>query len=81
MQLRDKLAKMLDLEDELTEGQMVAASYSAAKYVEKALNAKGIEMGDANVHVIGTGGLCDELRSFGCRVTGGPSSSSSSDDT
>jgi len=80
MQLRDKLAKMLDLEDELTEGQMVAASYSAAKYVEKALSAKGIEMGDANVHVIGTGGLCDELRSFGCRVTGGPSSSSSSDD-
>ena len=58
MQLRDKLAKMLELEDELlTEGQMVAVSYSAAKYVEKALGDKGIQMVDANMHVIGTGGL------------------------
>ena len=74
MQLRDKLAKLLDLEDELIEEQMVAASYSAAKYVEKALGQAGIDMADTNLHVIGTGGLCDELRSFGCRVTGGPSS-------
>ncbi len=71
MQLRDKLSNILHIDD-LTEEQMVSSSYSAARYVKKALDQKGIEMKDANVHVIGTAGLCDEIRSFGCHVTGGP---------
>ena len=36
---------------------MVVASYSATKYVKEALGGKGIQMVDANMHVIGTGGL------------------------
>uniref|UniRef100_A0A7S1C144 Phosphoglycolate phosphatase n=1 Tax=Corethron hystrix TaxID=216773 RepID=A0A7S1C144_9STRA len=72
MQLRDKLANILDCED-LTEKQMVSSGYSAAKYLERALEDRGVPMDRANVHVIGSAGLCDELRSFRCRVTGGPS--------
>ncbi|GFH48619.1 hypothetical protein CTEN210_05095 [Chaetoceros tenuissimus] len=71
MQLRDKLANILDC-PELKEEQMVSSSYSAAKYLEKSLEKNGLSMRDANVHVIGTQGLCDEISSFGARVTGGP---------
>ena len=73
MQLRDKLANILDC-PELKEEQMVSSSYSAAKYLEKSLDENGLSMKDANVHVIGTQGLCDEISSFGARVTGGPDS-------
>ena len=71
-QLRDKLATILDCPD-LTEEQMVSSSYSAARYLQKTFEGRGVSMEDSNVHVIGTGGLCDELRRFGANVTGGPS--------
>lgn len=75
MQLRDKLASILNCE-ELTEDQMVCSSYSAAKYIEKiCLQERGVtSMDTVNIHVIGTNGLCEELRKTGAKVTGGPSS-------
>jgi phosphoglycolate/pyridoxal phosphate phosphatase family enzyme len=80
MQLRDKLATILNCE-ELREDQMVCSSYSAAKYIEKVLlcqQRQGVTSMDAvNIHVIGSHGLCEELRKTGAKVTGGPSSTTS----
>jgi len=72
IQLRDKLASILDC-PELTEDQMVSSSYSAAKYLQNTFDKRGVAMEDLNIHVIGTGGLCEELRDFGATVSGGPS--------
>jgi len=72
MELRDKLSTILDC-PELREDQMVSSSYSAARYLQKTFEKRGVPMKDLNVHVIGTSGLCDELRNFGATVTGGPS--------
>eukprot|EP00979_Chaetoceros_neogracilis_P001760 scaffold315_cov218-Chaetoceros_neogracile.AAC.6 len=72
IQLRDKLANILDC-PELTEDQMVSSSYSAARYLQKVFEKRGLSMEEINVHVIGTEGLCEELREFGARVSGGPS--------
>jgi len=70
MQLRDKLARILNCE-ELTEDQMVCSSYSAARYIEKVcLEQRGVSsMDTVNIHVIGTDGLCEELKKSGARVT------------
>lgn len=72
IQLRDKLANILDC-PELTEDQMVSSSYSAARYLQKLFEKRRLSMEEINVHVIGTEGLCEELREFGARVSGGPS--------
>ena len=72
-QLKDKLAKILST-DYLMEGQMIPASYSAAKYLQKAQAKK--EIAGNRVHVIGSQGLCEELKGFGFDVTGGPSEES-----
>lgn len=77
LQLRDKLANILDC-PELNESQMVSSSYSAARYVEKTFEKRGVSMEDLNVHIIGTDGLCDEFRKFGATVSGGPSNDISS---
>jgi len=56
MQLRDKLAKILDCPS-LEESQMVASSYPAARYVQKIFDKKEQRpMEDLNVHIIGTNG-------------------------
>jgi len=72
MELRDKLSNILDC-PELREDQMVSSSYSAARYLQKTFEKRGVPMEDLNIHVIGTSGLCDELRKFGATITGGPS--------
>jgi len=71
-QLRDKLQKVLGVED-LTVDQMVSSSYAAARYLQKALlvNNKPNDSSRPNIHVIGTSGLCNELRDSGFRVTSG----------
>lgn len=82
MQLRDKLASILNCED-LTEDQMVCSSYSAARYIEKVcLEQRGVSsMDTVNIHVIGTDGLCEELKKSGARVTTGGSGTSPSSST
>lgn len=76
-QLRDKLAKILHLDD-LSENQIVSSSYSASRYLEQFLIDKGKLLKDASIHVIGSSGLCDEVAKLGCYVTGGPSFDKSS---
>ena len=77
-QLRDKLAKLLNM-DSLAEEQMVSSSYSAARYLQRELLGDKNDGGDNNgaakprVHVIGTSGLCAEIESAGFDVQGGPS--------
>ena len=77
-QLRDKLAKLLDMEN-LKEEQMVTSSYSAARYLQRELlggNDEEDSVGGVNrprVHVIGTSGLCSEIELAGFSVEGGPS--------
>jgi len=70
-QLREKLSKILDV-DSLVDEQMISASYSAAQFLKNEVNCGG--MTGKRVHVIGSGGLCEELKSFGFEVSGGPSS-------
>ncbi len=72
MQLRDKLAKVLDCPD-LVENQMVCSSYSAARYIQKKFEERGMSAEELNVHIIGTAGLCDEFHKIGATVSGGPS--------
>jgi phosphoglycolate/pyridoxal phosphate phosphatase family enzyme len=73
-QLGDKLQKVLGVED-LTVDQMVSSSYAAARYLQKSLlendKDKLKDSSPPNVHVIGTSGLCNELRDSGFRVTSG----------
>ena len=72
LQLRDKLAKILQCA-EIQENQIVSSSYSASRYLERICEERGSCIKDTNVHVIGSSGLCDEIRKLGCHVTGGPS--------
>jgi len=90
-ELRDKLTMILVGDDSdgddllLEEEQMVCASYSAARYLQSVFEKQRDSGGDddddddvsctPNIHVIGTSGLCEELRSMGFTVSGGPSSS------
>ena len=71
-QLRDKLASLLGMEDQLKTEQMVTSSYSAARYLQQELLGGG---GPAaripRVHVIGTEGLVSEIASAGFEVQGG----------
>jgi HAD superfamily hydrolase (TIGR01450 family) len=75
-ELRDKLARILNCEDIITEQQIVSSSYSAARFMEKVCQERGVSMKDVNIHVIGTDGLCDEFQRLGAKVTGGSYSSS-----
>jgi len=72
LQLRDKLTKILQCA-EIQENQIVSSSYSASRYLERICEERGSCIKDTNVHVIGSSGLCDEIRKLGCHVTGGPS--------
>lgn len=69
IQLREKLAKILQIEH-LTVDMMVSSSYSCAQYLKREFLEK---KGSGSLHVIGSEGLCDELRATGFNVTGGPS--------
>lgn len=66
-QLCDKLCQVLGT-DTLSEEQMISSSFAAAKYLEANLGSR------RRVHVIGSLGLCTELKSYGFDITGGPSS-------
>lgn len=75
-ELREKLSRLLGLEDFLTIDQMVSSSYSAAQYLKENLmdnNTKSKTPDPQRVHVIGSSGLCEELVAAGFDVTGGPS--------
>ena len=76
-QLRDKLAKFMNCPD-LKEEQMIGSAYSASRYLmrELLLNKKEKEENKLppHVHVIGTEGLCEEIRNAGFIVSGGPGS-------
>lgn len=69
IQLREKLATILNV-DELTKDMMISSSYSCAQYLKRELLEK---KGSKSLFVIGSEGLCEELRSTGFDVTGGPS--------
>lgn len=76
-QLRDKLASLLGMEDQLKTEQMVTSSYSAARYLQQELLGGGGPGGSSGtariprVHVIGTEGLVSEIASAGFQVQGG----------
>ena len=72
----------------LEEEQMVCASYLAARYLQGIFTGqKGTSGGgdgedhpySPSIHVVGTNGMCYELRSMGFTVSGGPSSSLSNE--
>ena len=68
-QLKEKLTGILGI-DGLTEDMMVSSSYSMAQYLKKQiLDTKG----SGRLYVIGSQGLCEELRQTGFNVMGGPS--------
>jgi len=76
-ELRDKLARLMRL-DALSVYQMVGSAYSAARYLQVRLSEDKDDTENQSqmkkkVHVIGTEGLCDEIRNAGFEVTGGPS--------
>lgn len=65
-QLRDKLTSLLGLEpDLLTEDMMVGSSHSCAQYLRRELLD---QKGSGKVFVIGSEGLCEELRQTGFEV-------------
>lgn len=72
-QLRDKLAKMMSCPT-LKEEQMIGSAYSASRYLLRELIVKKSERKTKSpyIHVIGTEGLCEEIRSAGFCVSGGP---------
>lgn len=72
LQLRNKLSKILQC-DEIEENQIVSSSYSASRYLERISKERNVSIKDMNVHIIGSSGLCDEIRKLRCNVTGGPS--------
>jgi phosphoglycolate/pyridoxal phosphate phosphatase family enzyme len=69
MQLREKLSKILGI-DQLTEDMMISSSYSCAQYLKRELLEK---KGSGSLYVVGSEGLCEELRATGFDVKGGPS--------
>jgi len=69
-QLQEKLMLILNL-DTLTLEMMVSSSYSSAQYLKRTLLDQG--KGCKRLYVIGTEGLCSELRQAGFEVFGGPS--------
>jgi len=81
-QLRDKLRSILQI-DSLTEDMMISSSYSAAQYLKRHFEIVNDDSGVVRpstpppcLYVIGSEGLCEELRQTGFEVLGGPSSSS-----
>lgn len=66
-QLCDKLSKLLHL-DNLTVDQMVTSSYSAAKYLQRELQPFSSVQRKPRIHIIGTSGLCEEIRNAGFDV-------------
>lgn len=74
-QLRDKLSKMMSCPD-LKEEQMIGSAYSASRYlIQELMNKYDDDDKDSKkprVHVIGSEGLYEEIRSAGFEVTGGP---------
>ena len=74
-QLKDKLHKILELEGVLNDEMMVSASYSVAMYLKQEIIHK---QGRGRLYVIGSEGLCEELRSSGFTVLGGPSTDKAS---
>lgn len=68
MQLRDKLNSILQI-DTLTEEMMVSSSYSCAQYLkQKFLDPQNKGSSTGRVFVIGSEGLCEELRKTGFEV-------------
>jgi phosphoglycolate phosphatase len=70
IQLRDKLTDILEL-DNLKEEMMVSSSYSCAQYLKREFLDK--DRGCGRLFVVGSEGLCEELRQTGFKVLGGPS--------
>ena len=66
VQLRDKLNRILEI-DTLTEEMMVSSSYSCAQYLKREFLDKN--KGCGRVFVIGSEGLCAELRKTGFSVS------------
>eukprot|EP00816_Leptocylindrus_hargravesii_P001082 CAMPEP_0196813724 /NCGR_PEP_ID=MMETSP1362-20130617/38603_1 /TAXON_ID=163516 /ORGANISM="Leptocylindrus danicus, Strain CCMP1856" /LENGTH=353 /DNA_ID=CAMNT_0042190069 /DNA_START=99 /DNA_END=1160 /DNA_ORIENTATION=+ len=80
--LRDKLASLLDCEDLLQENQMVGSAYSCARYLQQSLLGDitdGTSSGERKVvHVIGSDGLCREIKKAGFIVDNVPTDLSTS---
>ena len=73
MELKQKLEEVLKCpKDLLQEEMMIGSAYVASKYLRSRLPKENTNA--QRVHVIGTGGLCRELRSAGFDITGGPDS-------
>ena len=72
-ELRDKLAKILDLE-QLQVDQMVSSSYSCARFLTQQVKKGG------RIHVIGSSGLKEEIENAGFITSGGPSTEPASMD-
>ena len=75
LELRDKLAPLLDCQDLLQEDQMVGSAYSCARYLQQSLLGGGDIDGPSAeeqkvhvVHVIGSEGLCREIEKAGFAV-------------
>jgi len=71
-ELKQKLENILNLpEGLLNQDMMIGSAYAASRYLSSQFPLK--EKNEARrVHVIGSSGLCNELRSAGFDVSGGP---------
>jgi len=63
-QLQTKISDLMNC-SELTEDQMVGSTYACSQYLKNNLPA------GSRVHVVGSEGLCDEIRATGFAVSGG----------
>ena len=71
-ELKQKLEKILNLPAGLLkQDMMIGSAYAASRYLCAHLPVKE-NNGARRVHVIGSSGLCNELRSAGFDVSGGP---------
>ena len=68
-ELKSKLEKVLKCEGVLKEEMMIGSAYVAGQYLKPRLLKQNGEK--VRVHVIGTSGLCSELRSAGFDISGG----------
>jgi HAD superfamily hydrolase (TIGR01450 family) len=76
-ELRDKLEKVLRLpKGTLHEDMMIGSAFVAARYLRSLLIEENKSV-PKRVHVIGTSGLCHEIRNAGFDISGGPYASPS----
>lgn len=71
-ELKSKLEKVLKCDGVLKEEMMIGSAYVAGQYLKPRLLKQNGEK--ARVHVIGTSGLCSELKSAGFDISGGQDS-------